>query len=312
MCESIQSQPEEVPVIDFGESQKLQELMDPPADKDESPGIVEVIPESQVPEEFIFKKPLHKTSSTETLPAEPCSSEYDPWEEDEDWQNEAGPSRLTVENRMYRKLLIKQSGEYLLQRSAEQPQVERLEVYESDRFDLKDSWKTGLSAKEDLFLLRNALIKVGGKYREGHGMLQMVYFPHKTDRMIEAEAADKAQAERLAVQQSTDSLVLSEHEMDTQPRGIGPRYNREDFVESMNEMAFEYERTQRRRQATHEPEPSQVQVETDPDGDSEMTDTEDEEPDDREGKPDTQVGGDDEDDISSTLHQSPQNTQHVP
>ena len=66
MCKSIQSQSGEVPVIDFSESQKLQELMDPPAIRDENPGNVDAIPESQVPEEFVFKKPLHKTSSTET------------------------------------------------------------------------------------------------------------------------------------------------------------------------------------------------------------------------------------------------------
>ncbi|OSC96325.1 hypothetical protein PYCCODRAFT_1472714 [Trametes coccinea BRFM310] len=140
----------------------------------------------------------------------------------------------------------------------------------------------------------------------------MVYFPHKTDRMIEAEMAEKAQAERLEAQQSTDSLILSEHEMDSQPQGIGPRYNREDFEESMNKMAFEHERTQQQRQATLEHEPSQAQIESDADGDSEMTDMEDEESDTRERERDTEVGGNDDDDISSTPHQSPQNTQHVP
>ena len=119
-------------------------------------------------------------------------------------------------------------------RSRVQPRIEMVEPYETDRLDMRASWRTNIGSHEELYLLRNALVQVDGRYREGHGILQMVYFPHVSERA--------RYATREAMKQSTgstDTLILEEDNPTTVQRGTWPRITMNDLKQSMDEIAFE-------------------------------------------------------------------------
>ncbi|KAI0323636.1 hypothetical protein GY45DRAFT_1264277, partial [Cubamyces sp. BRFM 1775] len=127
----------------------------------------------------LFKAPVD-------LPLEP-SPEYDPWDlkVDDDTgrlEPEQEISEANLENQMYTKLLWQYCHGHGLPRAVSQPTIESIEAYESDKLELRDDWLIGISKKEQLFILRNVLVRIDGKYREGHGVLHMVYFPHESER----------------------------------------------------------------------------------------------------------------------------------
>ncbi|KAI0654531.1 hypothetical protein C8Q70DRAFT_925573 [Cubamyces menziesii] len=136
----------------------------------------------------LFKAPVD-------LPLEP-SPEYDPWDlkVDDDTgtlEPEHEISEANLENQMYTRLLWQYCNGHRLPRAVSQPTIESIEVYESDKLELRDDWLIGISKKEQLFILRNVLVRIDGKYREGHGVLHMVYFPHESERARIANAALK-------------------------------------------------------------------------------------------------------------------------
>ncbi|KAJ8462651.1 hypothetical protein ONZ51_g10764 [Trametes cubensis] len=119
-----------------------------------------------------------------------------------------------------------------------QPTIESIEVYESDKLELRDDWLISISKKEQSFILRNVLVRIDGKYREGHGVLHMVYFPHESERARIANAALKGDSDM--ERNSTDE------ELEEEQRGrrlfgqrMWPRFTREDLYQSMSEVAFE-------------------------------------------------------------------------
>ncbi|KAI0353420.1 hypothetical protein OH77DRAFT_1386841, partial [Trametes cingulata] len=143
---------EDMPVIDFGDTDRIQELMQTAEDLDEVD---------------VTRDPWNIRIDEVTQQLEP----------------EEGPSEVNVENRMYEELLRRYREGHLLPRTAYQPWMESVAPYETDRLTLSDAMRIGLSEKEDLFLLRNAMVRLDGTYHEGHGILHMLYFPHTSQRV---------------------------------------------------------------------------------------------------------------------------------
>ncbi|KAH9883967.1 hypothetical protein C8Q73DRAFT_669900 [Cubamyces lactineus] len=139
---------------------------------------------------------------------------------------------------MYTKLLWKYCTEYRLPRAVSQPTIESIEVYESDKLELRDDWLIDISKKEQLFILRNVLVRIDGKYREGHGVLHMVYFPHESERARIANAALKGNGD--TERNSTDE-ELEEEQRSRRLFGqrMWPRFTQEDLYQSMKEVSFE-------------------------------------------------------------------------
>ncbi|KAI0672127.1 hypothetical protein C8Q78DRAFT_935220, partial [Trametes maxima] len=218
-------QEEAIPTMNFSETQQLRDLVNP----------VQVDSIMQENEDgYATTEPASSPEPEDALFAEPFTPEYDPWTTNFESEQELGPTPHNVENRMYRQLMLKYAVDYNQSRSNYQPQVERLEVFESDRYNLRESWKLHISREEELFLLRNVLVKVGGRYREGHAALHMLYFPHTTDRARQAEQSQPNGRE------GTEPLELSEDEnYQRPPRGIGPAFTEADLHDSMEEMEFE-------------------------------------------------------------------------
>ena len=166
------------------------------------------------------------------------TDDKDPWDLDNGSERlpaeETQPSVLQRENRMYKELLTRFCGYHMHPRSKVQPRIEMVEPYETDRLDMRPSWRTHIGSHEELYLLRNALVQVDGKYREGHGILQIVYFPHVSER---ARCATREATKQLTG--STDTLILEEDNPPPVQRGVWPRLTMNDLQQSMEEIAFE-------------------------------------------------------------------------
>lgn len=221
MCALIH---EDTPVINFAESHKLNDMMDT-VRKDT--GIQTDGTDTRLTQVLV-----------EDVEAEPYVSVYqDPWDIDLTAPYEMAPSDLTVENRIYRDMLLKYMVDHRHDQLDTKPNIEHPEVVGADRFAINESWRIRKVKDEDLFLLRNFLIKVDGTYREGHAALHMVYFPHTTERVTEAE-----KAEQEAARKSSESLALSEHDSPSpwQSRGW-PRLTQMDIEEFMDELEADEE-----------------------------------------------------------------------
>ncbi|KAI9068671.1 hypothetical protein FKP32DRAFT_1561188, partial [Trametes sanguinea] len=172
ICGSVSA--EDTMEVDFAESHRVRELMDPVQMQDES-------------------KPTSKAVSAETevnlsLDSPP---KLDPWQLKEDPETgglepEAEASLTMRENDMYRSLLWQFCIQRLIPRLKNPSSIESFEIMESDQLDLAADGMTGISTKEELFLLRNLMARIDGRFREGHAVLRMVYFPHETERMRRA------------------------------------------------------------------------------------------------------------------------------
>ncbi|KAI9068492.1 hypothetical protein FKP32DRAFT_1546732, partial [Trametes sanguinea] len=92
-------------------------------------------------------------------------------------------SEILREEDIFRKLLSYYRQDHMLPSLTRRKKVESVEVMEVDQLDTGAAWITGISYDEDRFILRNVLIKVNGRYEEGHGVLTMIYFPHVTERV---------------------------------------------------------------------------------------------------------------------------------
>ena len=83
------------------------------------------------------------------------------------------------------------------------------------------------------------MLKINGKYQEGHGILHMVYFPHETERM------QAARIERPKSPDSDKSLDLGENnaveQFYAQFRPYRPTLH--DLEQSMIEMGYEQARS---------------------------------------------------------------------
>ncbi|KAH9888310.1 hypothetical protein C8Q73DRAFT_655629, partial [Cubamyces lactineus] len=213
--------------MSFDESHQLQKLFGP---------------EEQLEHEAFVESAYEDTGAFVDLPLEP-SPEYDPWDlKVDDDTGELEPeqeiSEANLENQMYTKLLWKYCTEYRLPRAVSQPTIESIEVYESDKLELRDDWLIDISKKEQLFILRNVLVRIDGKYREGHGVLHMVYFPHESERARIANAALKGNGD--TERNSTDE-ELEEEQRSRRLFGqrMWPRFTQEDLYQSMKEVSFE-------------------------------------------------------------------------
>ncbi|KAI0653754.1 hypothetical protein C8Q70DRAFT_927164 [Cubamyces menziesii] len=169
--------------------------------------------------------------------------EYNPWdwkagEEASEMDPEQEVSEANLENQMYSKLLWQFCHGHRLPRAISQPQIESIEVYESDKLELREDWMTGISKKEHMFILRNVLVRIDGKYQEGHGVLRMVYFPHESERAKIANAALKEDHD--TERNDTDKEWEQEQRDRRLPRRrVWPKYTQADLYQSMEEVAFE-------------------------------------------------------------------------
>ncbi|EIW62739.1 uncharacterized protein TRAVEDRAFT_43074 [Trametes versicolor FP-101664 SS1] len=211
--------------MDFSETHRLREMMDP-TKKD-------VGTQTDGTDTRALPTIAEEAREEDNIEADPYVLSYrDPWDVDLKSPHEDGPSDATIENRMYRDLLIKYLVDHKHDQEEAKPFVDIPEVLSADRMILNESWKTYGIKNEELFLLRNMLIKVDGVYREGHAALHMIYFPHTTERVKEAEAVDRA-----VTQKSSDSLVLSEHNspVSSESRFL-PHLTQMDIEEFMDEL----------------------------------------------------------------------------
>ncbi|KAH9846566.1 hypothetical protein C2E23DRAFT_686196, partial [Lenzites betulinus] len=195
---------------------------------DESPEVEETLPDETLGT---------GTMSTQTMGTnlELYIPSQDPWDVDFESRHEDGPGPGLIQSRMYRNLLLKYLVDHKLDHQEENTHVELPEVLGADRFALTDAWKVNPAGNEDLLLLKNILVKVDGQYREGHAAMHIQYFPHTTDRVIEA-----ARNEEAAAQKSTETLVLSSDEESPlhAPRAhpVFPRWTQADIEDFMEEL----------------------------------------------------------------------------
>lgn len=73
-----------------------------------------------------------------------------------------------------------------------QPDLSKIDVHQTIR--LTGYPQLCVSYSEDQFLLKNVLVKVDDEYYEGHGLLHIAYFPHKTERTRQTEEEDRQRA----------------------------------------------------------------------------------------------------------------------
>ncbi|OSC96260.1 hypothetical protein PYCCODRAFT_1350434, partial [Trametes coccinea BRFM310] len=148
---------------------------------------------------------------------------------------ERSVSEITREEDIYRRLLWYYRQDHVYPHLMRRRKVESMEVMEVDQLDVRTAWITGISYDEDRFILRNLLIKVNGRYEEGHGVLTIVYFPHETERVRKADAAIRSNGETEPVDLSDEADLPARETL----RGLWPRYTVEDLYQSMAEVAFE-------------------------------------------------------------------------
>ncbi|KAI0349233.1 hypothetical protein OH77DRAFT_1440540 [Trametes cingulata] len=114
---------------------------------------------------------------------------------------------------MYWQLLLKYAADFYLERSASQPRVLSIDVHQSDRFNLSDSWKLNISEEEDLFLLRNVSVKVGDQTRYGHAALHLCYFPPAAEKTRQSEAGQSSSPSRKRRRPTYQEFMESLEEM---------------------------------------------------------------------------------------------------
>ncbi|EJF55326.1 hypothetical protein DICSQDRAFT_130638, partial [Dichomitus squalens LYAD-421 SS1] len=153
-----------------------------------------------------------------------------PWEE-------LPTTEVNLENRLYCRLFELCQQSQTRNQIPNQPQIDLIEPFEADQLDSDKVWQPKITKDEESFLLRSVLIKVNGKYREGHGILHMVYFPHKSERVRVAE--DEEYRLSSGNGSETSSELSEEDNAVTQYRRQWPRMTMHDLNQSMAEMGFE-------------------------------------------------------------------------
>ena len=165
---------------------------------------------------------------------------YDPWKPDEDTGELLGddplPSMVNVENRLYQRLLGLFEDKAGRNMKKPRPKLEFIEPFEVEQVDCATTTSLQIPSGQEIFLFRNVLLKINGKYQEGHGILHMVYFPHETERMQAAEIDSPISSG------SDKSLDLGENNAVEQFYAQFKPYHPtiHDLQQSMMEMGFEY------------------------------------------------------------------------
>ncbi|PIL28088.1 hypothetical protein GSI_09842 [Ganoderma sinense ZZ0214-1] len=167
---------------------------------------------------------------------------HDPWKPDEETGEPIGddplPSKVNMENRMYQSMLKLYADKASQNLKVPRPKLELIEPFEVDQVDCPTTTSLQKSSDQEIFLLRNVLLKINGKYQEGHGILHMVYFPHETERV------EAARIERPKSPESSKSLDLGENnaveQFNAQFRPYRPTLH--DLEQSMMEMGYEHTR----------------------------------------------------------------------
>lgn len=159
--------------------------------------------------------------------------QHDPWKADFECNRESGPGEGVLEGRMYRDLLVKYAADHKLELQPDTPSIELPEVVSANQMSLSESWRVQSVDNQELLILKNILVKVDGRYREGHAALHILYFPHTTERMVEARIAEDK-----AAMNSTESLVLSSD--DDEPLSpthrVFPRWVQADLEDFIDEL----------------------------------------------------------------------------
>ena len=251
---------DDVPTYDFSEHHKISELMDEPeastssqpkrkresaspttsppprrrlrrGKQKETPPVVFATTSSSPPE---IEPHQREDEDMELLNIEARVPDGDPWDVDITLPETVIRSQQNIENDLYRKLMDWYCDTLGHRRAKEPKALDQVEVYETDQ--LIDFPRLHFNKAEDQFLLRNVLVRVGGEYREGHGVLDLFYFPHKTQRVIDAERRQQQ------AQGSTESLVLDEPPVEGPVRSNLEGVTINDFIQSEMEVAFEAQR----------------------------------------------------------------------
>ncbi|KAI0354347.1 hypothetical protein OH77DRAFT_1437646 [Trametes cingulata] len=138
-----------VPVIDYADSHKLKDLMDPL----EEPVIVKIPPSSPI-------------------------KVYNQWLEDQSKKNDPTqiPSwRTRVWQVFYEKLLHVVQDLYGHHVSSTQTQLSSLDFRKAQKLDMKPSWRFRITPDEDMYLLEDVEAKIDGEIRHGHALIQFMF-----------------------------------------------------------------------------------------------------------------------------------------
>ena len=161
-------------------------------------------------------------------------------------------SELTINESIYTSMRRFMCGIFGGETVKAPPQLISVDIHLAEK--LKGFFTLTMDRKEDQFLARNIFIKIGQRYREGHGFLRMVYFPYESERVKNMQRAAEQD-------DGSDSSVDIFYSPELPPQRITEGLTLDDMDEVLLEIDREQERSIQHRRS-RAPSPSSKESST--------------------------------------------------